>query len=177
MVQVVPHEVIPPEVYLYLLPSEKRVITVRRHPMVFLPTVLLVAVSLAAFALTAADIRSQPIMPTLFGVLLIASGLLLYQHIRTWLKAYVVFTSARILLINIKWRRPLVVIPLSVAYMMTFRRLTPFRPFSLEAPYGSFIIRKDGSCGRAQKITYLPYPEQIYIEVCGLLFPDLGVPS
>ena len=35
--------------------------------------------------------------------------------------------------------------------------------------YGTFIIR---SADRDEKIRYLPYPEQLYLKVTGILNPD-----
>jgi hypothetical protein len=173
MTEVVPDETVPSEVSLYLLPTERRVITVRRHPVVFLPGTLALTGSMTALALTSAEIIPRHDATfALFGALLPFSCLLFYHQVRAYLRAYVVFTNARVMLINLKWRHPLIVIPITDAFTMTFVRLTPFRPFSLYAPYGSFIIDGNNQRKRPQKIKYLPYSEQIYIEVSGLLLPD-----
>ena len=38
--------------------------------------------------------------------------------------------------------------------------------------YGEFIIESAGQDQALRNIPFIPYPEQLYVEVCKLLFPD-----
>jgi hypothetical protein len=40
--------------------------------------------------------------------------------------------------------------------------------------YGTFIVESAGQDQALSRIDHLPYPEQLYIEVCGLIFKDPG---
>jgi hypothetical protein len=166
--QVVPDET-PADVYRYLLPNEKLVATVRWHPVLLVRAAGLMLVNVTAFALSAADvIQGGTALLAGLGILFPVSCYVFYRTVRAWLRAYVVLTSARIMLVNVGWKHPLFVIPLAEAYYMTYVRTSLGRAFG----YGSFIFKKYETPGRALKIRYLPYPEQLYVEVAALLFPD-----
>jgi hypothetical protein len=161
---------VPKEVYPYLLPPEQRVISVRRNKVALAPAVGLLVANVTAFALSAADvIQGGAALLAGLGILFPASCYVLYRTTRAWRRAFVVVTSVRIMLVNFPPKHPLIVIPLTEAYNMTFAYMTLF---GRELGYGSFIFKKYGALGRALKIRYLPYPVQLYIEVCGLLFQD-----
>ena len=41
--------------------------------------------------------------------------------------------------------------------------------------YGKFIVESAGQDQALRSVDHLPYPEQLYLEVCGLIFtPDKG---
>jgi hypothetical protein len=163
-------ETVPADVYRYLLPSEKRVITVRRNPVVLAPAVGLLVASVTAFALSAADvIHGGDALLVGLGLLFPVSCYVLYRALRALSRAFIVVTSVRIMLVNLPWKHPLVVIPLMEAYDMTFVRITLF---GRDLGYSSFHFKKSATLRRALKIRHLPYPEQLYIEICCLLFPD-----
>jgi hypothetical protein len=162
-------ETVPAEVYRYLLPNERRVITVRRHPVVLAPALGLLMVNVTAFALSAADvIQGGTALLAGLGILFPASCYIFYRTKRAWCRAYIVATTARIMLVNLVWKHPLLVIPLDEAYDMTY---VYTRPFGWLIGYGSFVFKKSETLRRTLKLRYLPYPEQLYIEVAGLLFP------
>jgi hypothetical protein len=166
MMPVFPNET-PAEVYRYLLPSERLIITVRRHPSVVFPVVCLLAANVTAFALVAADvIPDSTAVLVILGLLFLLVCYVLYRRVSAWRKTYVVVTSARIIILGL--HRKLTVIPIAEAVDMTFVRTLAGRI----AGYGSFLIKKSGPVGRAYKIRYLAYPEQLYLEVSGLNFPD-----
>ena len=58
--------------------------------------------------------------------------------------------------------------PLSEATGLSFIRTIPGRLLG----YGTFRVKRPGSLWRVLKIRFLPYPEQLYLEVCGLIFRD-----
>jgi hypothetical protein len=38
--------------------------------------------------------------------------------------------------------------------------------------YGTFILESAGQDQAFRVVDHLPYPEQLYLEVCGLIFPN-----
>lgn len=58
-------------------------------------------------------------------------------------------------------------VPLSMLTDLAFRRSWAGRLLG----YGTFIVTTPRG---VKKIRFLPYPEQLYLEVCGLIFKDLG---
>jgi len=38
--------------------------------------------------------------------------------------------------------------------------------------FGEFIIESAGSDQALQTVDHIPYPEQLYLEICGLIFPN-----
>jgi len=38
--------------------------------------------------------------------------------------------------------------------------------------FGEFVVESAGQDQALRHIEYLPYPEQLYLEVCGLIFKD-----
>lgn len=168
--RIVPNETIPADVHPYLLPSEKHVVTVRRHAVVLTPAAGLLVINMTAFTLSAADViqGGAPLLAGL-GILLPVSCYILYRTVRSWLRGYVIVTSARIMLANVACKNPLFIIPLAEARDMTFVHMMLF---GRDLGFGSFIFKKSDTLDRALKIRYLPYPEQLYIEVCDLAFKD-----
>jgi hypothetical protein len=58
--------------------------------------------------------------------------------------------------------------PLSKVTDMSFQRSTMGRILG----YGEFILESAGQDQALNKVDHLPYPEQLYLEVCGLIFKD-----
>ena len=58
--------------------------------------------------------------------------------------------------------------PLSKVTDMRFERSPVGRLFG----YGTFIVESAGQEQALHTVDHLPYPEQLYIEVCGLIFKD-----
>jgi hypothetical protein len=157
----------PADVHRYLLPSERLVVAVRRHPSVMFPIVCLMAANVTAFALVAADVipGGTSVLVTL-GLLFLLICYFLYRSVSAWGRTYFIVTSARIVLVGL--HRKLTAIPVMDADDMTFIRTPTGRIMG----YGSFLIKKSGSDGRVYKIRYMPYPEQLYLEISGLIFPE-----
>ncbi len=58
--------------------------------------------------------------------------------------------------------------PLAKVTDMTFQRSALGRLLG----YGEFILESAGQDQALTNVDYLPYPEQLYLEVCGLIFKD-----
>jgi hypothetical protein len=166
--RVVPDEGVPAEVTRYLVPSETQTITVRRHPAVLtLPVSLLVA-DVTAFALVAADVIPGGAAPlAVLGILFPLSCYFLYRSVLAWWRTFLVITIRRILLINWQRKRRLITIPIMEADDISFVRTLPGQFVG----YGSFQLNDSGLRRRLRKIKYLPYPEQLYLELCAMIFP------
>ena len=94
---------------------------------------------------------------------------LLYA-IYVWLEDYFVVTSQRLLLATGVIRKSVNMMPLTKVTDMRFERSAMGRLLG----YGTFIVESAGQDQALRKIDHLPYPEQLYLEVCGLIFKDPG---
>jgi PH (Pleckstrin Homology) domain-containing protein len=154
----------PADVGRYLLPHEQEVITIRQHPVVLLPWAaaavggLLVAIIIGA--LPHAD------RPEQLGVWLLTAFLFLEFLLAAgrWAVRYFVVTSQRLLVISGLFHRRTAMWPLTEVRRMTLERSL----YSHIGGYGSFVI--DGRTF----IDYIPYPEQIYLEICEMIYPHRG---
>ena len=64
--------------------------------------------------------------------------------------------------------RKVAMMPLARVTDMSFQRSALGRLLG----YGEFIVESAGEEQALRSIDFLPYPEQLYLEVCGLVFPD-----
>lgn len=169
-IRVVPNETVPASVYRVLLPHERRVITVRFHPAVLIKPV---AITLAGLALAGLISTIPHLGSTVLLVIWLAWLVLviwLLFRIYLWLEDYFVVTSQRLLLATGVFKKTVNMMPLSKVTDMRFERSPVGRLFG----YGTFIVESAGQDQALRMIDHLPYPEQLYIEVCGLIFKDPG---
>lgn len=166
-----PHETVPASVYKHLLPHEQSVITVRFHPAVLIRPVAEVLGGLAIAGLLSTTLaRSNGIaMLVIWIAWLLLVGRLLFK-IYCWLEDYFVITSQRLLLATGIWTRTVNMMPLGKVTDMSFKRSTMGRLLG----YGEFVVESAGQDQALRNINHLPYPEQLYLEVCGLIFKDPG---
>lgn len=152
---------VPSSAYKYLLPHERAVVVVRFHPARFIPPAV---TAMGALLLTSA---LSPVMrgnaalgAWLITLLLIAN---LVRTVLDWLSRYFMVTSTRIFLCDgsgITFELPL----LGVKGV----RLT--RPLAGRLlGYGTLVF---DSAHLA--IDSLPYPEQLYLEIRGMLYRDVN---
>jgi uncharacterized membrane protein YdbT with pleckstrin-like domain len=163
-------DTVPASVNKYLLPHEKQVITVHQHPAVLLTPIFLVLVGLAIAGLLTAVAHGNGtfilIVWAAWGVLV----LWLLAKVFEWWVNYFVVTSQRMLLAQGIVTRKVNMIPLKKVTDMSFQRT--FRGRLLG--YGQFILESAGQDQALRIVDYLPYPEQLYLEVCGLIFKETG---
>ena len=153
----------------YLLPREVRVATVRRHPAVLLvPSAQAVGGLLAAAVLTATILRGHILFEAIvwagWGVLM---ARLVWDAVN-WAVDYFVITSDRILLTSGVFTRSVNMMPLSKVTDMSFHRSFAGRMLG----YGEFVVESAGQDQALRKIDHIPYPEQLYLVVCGRIFKD-----
>jgi len=161
---------VPHTVERHLLPHERQVLTVRFHPAVLIKPV---SISLAglAVALVVSVIPHLEVTVKLV-VWLAFLGVLGYLGVQVWawLEDYFVVTSQRLLLTTGLLTRTVNMMPLGKVTDMSFRRSAWGRVLG----YGEFVVESAGQDQALRNIRHLPYPEQLYLEVCGLIFKDSG---
>lgn len=157
----------PAAVNRYLLPNEQQVITVRRHPAVLIgPSVLALAGLLAAAVLTATVLHGNRVLVYAVWIgWLVLFGRMVWKAIN-WAVDFFVVTSHRILLTSGVLTRKVAMMPLTKVTDMSFQRTFAGRIFG----YGEFIVESAGQDQALRNIDHIPYPEQLYLEVCGMLF-------
>jgi len=153
----------------YLLPREVRVATVRRHPAVLLPaTAIAVGGLLVAAVLSATFLRGQILFAGViwagWAVLLVN---LLWKTVN-WAVDYFVITSERILLTSGLFTRSVAMMPLSKVTDMSFHRSFAGRLLG----FGEFVVESAGQDQALRRIDHIPYPEQLYLVICGRIFKD-----
>jgi uncharacterized membrane protein YdbT with pleckstrin-like domain len=168
---IVSNETVPASVYKYLLPHERQVITVRFHPAVLIRSVTEILAGLAVAILvtmTIAHGNSTVILIIWLAWLVLAARFM--ANLFLWLESYFVITTQRLLLATGIFTRTVNMLPLTKVTDMSFRRSALGRLLG----YGEFIVESAGLDQALRRIDHLPYPEQLYLEVCGLIFKDKG---
>jgi uncharacterized membrane protein YdbT with pleckstrin-like domain len=159
----------PADVDKYLLPHEQQVITVRRHPAVLIGPIVVTVLGLAA-AIVLSDTLLAHQSTALLIVWLIWGVLLLRLILKAfaWAVDYFVVTSHRMILTSGIITRKVAMMPLVKVTDMTFQRSFQGRLLG----YGTFILESAGQDQALSTVDHIPYPEQLYLEVCALIFPS-----
>ncbi len=162
---------IPAEVAKYMLPKEKLVAMVRRHPAVLLvPAAQAVAGLLVAFVLSATLLRTHTsLIWIVWGLWALLMLRLIWVSIN-WAVDYFVITSKRILLTSGVLTRNVAMMPLSKVTDMSFRRTFAGRMLG----FGEFIVESAGQDQALRSIDHIPYPEDLYVRICGWIFEGEG---
>jgi len=170
-IRVVPNETVPAAVYRVLLPHERQVITVRFHPAVLIRPVaeVLLGLALAGLLSTTVAHGNGLAMLIIWGLWLLLVLRLVYK-IYVWLDEYFVVTSQRLLLATGVFTKTVNMMPLSKVTDMRFER----SPSGRLLGYGKFVVESAGQEQALQTVAHLPYPVQLYLEACGLIFKDKG---
>jgi len=164
-------DTVPASVNRFLLPHERQVITVHQHPAVLIRPIFEVLVGLAiAGWLTVAVAKNNGLAVLIIWILWGLVFLHLVIRVVEWVETYFVVTSQRFLLATGLITRQVKMMPLAKVTDMTFERSAWGRILG----YGEFIIESAGQNQALERVKHLPYPEQLYLEVCGLLFKDTG---
>ena len=164
-------DTVPASVNRFLLPHERQVITVHQHPAVLIRPIFEVLVGLAiAGWLTVAVAKNNGLAVLIIWILWGLVFLHLVIRVIEWVETYFVVTSQRFLLATGLVTRQVKMMPLAKVTDMTFERSAWGRILG----YGEFIIESAGQNQALERVKHLPYPEQLYLEVCGLLFKDTG---
>jgi len=164
-------DTVPASVNRYLLPHERQVITVHQHPAMLIRPIFEVLIGLAIAGWLSNSVASGN--GTAILIIWILWGLLLLRlvvKVFEWVETYFVVTSQRFLLATGIVNRKVNMMPLAKVTDMSFQRSAMGRILG----YGEFILESAGQDQALNRVDYLPYPEQLYLEVCGLIFKDTG---
>jgi membrane protein YdbS with pleckstrin-like domain len=168
-------DTVPASVNRYLLPHERQVISVHEHPAVLIGPIALVLLGLAIAgflsnsSLTNGNLDVILIIWGLWVVLLAWLGVKIWD----WAVNYFVVTSQRLLLAQGVIVRRVGMLPLSKVTDMSFQRSAIGRILG----YGEFIVESAGLDQALRNVKFIPYPEQLYLEVCGLIFKEEEPPD
>ena len=168
-------DTVPASVNRYLLPHERQVISVHEHPAVLIGPIALVLLGLAI----AGFVSNSGVTHGNSTAILIIWGLwvllLLWLGVKIWDWAvnYFVVTSHRLILAKGVVVRKVGMLPLGKVTDMSFQRTTIGRILG----YGEFIVESAGQDQALRNVKFIPYPEQLYLEVCGLIFKDEEQPT
>jgi hypothetical protein len=150
----------------YLLPVERLVITLRQHPAKLLPDVAMAVGGL--LAAIAVSVISHAPQGAYLAVWLLELFLILRAvwHAASWAVQYLVVTQKRLILTSGVLGRKVTALPLAGLQNLAFGRSAGGRLFG----YGAFTFEADGQARAV--IDYIPYPDQIYLEIYQLLYPE-----
>ncbi len=165
MRQVSPAQIGPPaSVNRYVLPDERSVITVRMHPAALAgPLVLACGGLVAARKLASRSPRSDIV----WGAYLLVP-LYFLRRLAAWPVTYLAVTDGRMVLIGGLLRRTAAATPLDQVTGLTLQRTVLGRLLG----YGTLIVFSPSRRQAFRKVRYLPYPEQLYLEISGRLRPE-----
>ena len=161
-------DTVPNAVNKYLLPHEHQVITVRKHPAVLLRPISITLLGLVIAALISTTVARHNADVVGF-VWIVWAVLLVWLAYKVWVwsQDYFIVTSRRMLLATGVITRKVAMMPLVKVTDMSFQRSSLGRLLG----YGEFILESAGQEQALRRVDHLPYPEQLYLEVCGLIFP------
>jgi uncharacterized membrane protein YdbT with pleckstrin-like domain len=162
-------DTVPASVNRYLLPHERQVISVHEHPAVLIGPIALVLLGLAIAGFLSNSVANGNgtailVIWLLWLVLLGWLGVKIWD----WAVNYFVVTSQRLLLAQGVIVRKVGMLPLAKVTDMSFQRTTIGRILG----YGEFIVESAGQDQALRNVKFIPYPEQLYLEVCGLIFKE-----
>jgi uncharacterized membrane protein YdbT with pleckstrin-like domain len=162
-------DTVPASVNRYLLPHERQVITVHQHPAILIRPIFEVLIGLAIAGWLSNSVAHGN--GTVILVIWVIWGIVflrLVVKVFEWGETYFVVTSQRFLLATGIVTRKVNMMPLAKVTDMSFQRSAMGRILG----YGEFILESAGQDQALTNVGYLPYPEQLYLEVCGLIFKD-----
>ena len=162
-------DAVPASVNRYLLPHERQVITVHQHPAILIRPIFEVLIGLAiAGWLSNAVAHGNGAVILVIWILWAIVFLRLVVKVFEWGETYFVVTSQRFLLATGILNRKVNMMPLAKVTDMSFQRSAMGRILG----YGEFVLESAGQDQALNRVDHLPYPEQLYLEVCGLIFKD-----
>ena len=161
-------DTVPATVNRYLLPHERQVISVHQHPAVLILPIFEVLVGLAIAGWLSTLTHGNGVALAVIWIVWAVLLLRLLWKVLDWSLNYFVITSQRLLLAQGFLLRKVNMMPLAKVTDMSFQRSAMGQLLG----YGEFIVESAGQDQALRNVDYLPYPEQLYLEVCGLIFRE-----
>jgi uncharacterized membrane protein YdbT with pleckstrin-like domain len=148
----------------YLLPGELRVVVTRRHPAMIARLAAAAFLALAlAVAVTASSSSSGTRLLWLVALVLVVW---LIWRVLEWNANVFIVTNQRVMLITGLTTRRVAMLPLRRVQDMTYKR----SPMGRALGYGEFVIESAGETQGLRRITFVPTPDAIYLEISDVLF-------
>jgi hypothetical protein len=168
----VPHAdsaAVPASVYRVLLPHENHRLTIRQHPAVLVGPALLVigwfiGALIAGWVLP--DKINYPPTFIIWGAWLFIVARLIIR-VYGWMESYLVFSDLRLFAVSGGLFRNVQAIPLSVMSDVSFSKSQVGKIID----YGKFIVEVGGADRVHIPIDYVPYPEEVLVEMRAIIFP------
>lgn len=166
-----PGDSAPASVNRYLLPHEDRVITVRRHPAVLLgPMGEVLGGLILAGVLTNTVAQGSSILTSVVWWAWLLLLVRFVWKLSEWAVEYLIITKTRMLLTSGLVTRKVAMMPLAKVTDMSFQRSLLGRMLG----YGEFVMESAGQDQAFRVVRFIPYPESLYLQVCGMIFPTDG---
>ncbi|MGK5553021.1 PH domain-containing protein [Actinomadura kijaniata] len=145
----------------YLMSHEGRVIAVRRHPAVLLTPVSVVVVGLVACALLSAAVGTAWV----WWLWVVTLGYLMWK-VLAWSIEFFLVTEHRVMVIRGVLNRTVAMMPLAKVTDIKLERSLTGRLLG----YGEFVMESAGQKQALRNVKFMPYPEQLYLEVSSVIF-------
>ncbi|MFD0691291.1 PH domain-containing protein [Actinomadura fibrosa] len=145
----------------YLMAYEGRVIAVRRHP-----AVLSVPVAIVVGGLVACSAVGVVTGVLWIWWLWVLTLLYLVWKVLAWSIEFFLVTEHRVMLISGILNRNVAMMPLAKVTDIALERSVAGRMLG----YGEFIMESAGQKQALRNVGFMPYPEQLYLEVSSVIF-------
>ena len=160
----------PREIDEYLLPTERRVIRVRKHWAVMAKHLVQTGLFLLLMVVIQTYFPANALIDNLTFYLALAAVLRFTVKTITWWTERLVITDKRVMLAEGINTHKVGKMPLSNVTAPTFERTLNGRMLG----YGTIIVESAGQIQALNEITYMPRPEEIYEALSELIFGEKG---
>lgn len=150
----------------YLLPTERHVVAVRRHPALLLRPVAETVLALVLVGVLTGWLPAGSLLVDVAWWCLLAMVARLGWRVVEWGADRFVVTDQRILLVTGLLTRRVAMMPLRKVTDMTYERSVAGRLLG----YGEFIMESAGQDQALRRVSHLPSPDRLYLQVSELLF-------
>jgi hypothetical protein len=165
MRQLIPAQTeLPASVNRLLLPYEHSVLTVRMHPAALAGPLILAGGGLTA----ARNLASRSARPDLIWGACLVLPLPFLRRLAAWPVTYLAVTDKRIVVIGGLACRAAAAMSADKVTGLTLQRTALGRLLG----YGTLIITSSGRRQAFRKVRYVPYPDQLYLEIAAVLWPE-----
>lgn len=164
----------PVTVMKYLLPDEVDFTLLRKHKAILIRPVafLILALVLGGLLIWLVGVHHRSALLAIGLVFLGVLGYFIYQAIQYWV-SYFVLTKHRCLQTSGLVTRKVNMLPLAKVTDVILERNFWGRTFG----YGTLTLESAGTFQALGDVTFLPWPEQIYLEVSMRIFPYNQTPE
>jgi membrane protein YdbS with pleckstrin-like domain len=150
------------------LPHEQQLIAIRRHPAILAAPIAAVVISLAAIVIAASLLTLSSVTLLVIWLAWFVILLRAIWKVAGWRGGYFIVSEERILLIKGVLARDVTMIPMARLSDISFKRSAMGRLFG----YGFFLVELTGVSRGQHRIDFLPYPEQLYLEILAVIVRD-----